>query len=115
MTRDEAVKKAEDCFQFNVPGHEWFFTPLRLVAALENLGLLKLDEPKAAEDELREAVNGAELGYVDWNELTTILAVRGLKVVRDRSGRRREVDCAWSVEYRPSRASGQGVSRYHAN
>lgn len=45
MTRDDAVKKAEECFQFNVPGQEWFFTPLRLVAALENLGLLKLDEP----------------------------------------------------------------------
>ncbi|MEH2501193.1 hypothetical protein V1290_000004 [Bradyrhizobium sp. AZCC 1578] len=48
MTRDEAVKKAEECFQYNVPGQEWFFTPLRLVAALENLGLLKIDEPKSS-------------------------------------------------------------------
>jgi len=45
MTRDDAVKKAEECFQFNVPGQVWFFTPLRLVAALENLGLLKFEEP----------------------------------------------------------------------
>lgn len=50
MTRDEAVKKAEECFQFNVPGQEWFFTPLRLVAALENLGVLKFEEPHVCKE-----------------------------------------------------------------
>lgn len=54
-TRDEAVKQAEECFQFNVPGQEWFFTPLRLVAALENLGLLKVGEPADPMDEKLEA------------------------------------------------------------
>jgi len=47
MTRDQAVKKAEECFQYNRPSQEWLLTPVRLVAALEKLGVLKIEEPSA--------------------------------------------------------------------
>lgn len=52
MTRDEAIKKAQDCFKFDDYGQQWSFTPLRLVAALENLGLFKVDEPPTVRSRL---------------------------------------------------------------
>lgn len=80
MTRDEAIKKAEACFQFNVPSQEWFFNPIRLVAALENLGMLKLDEPKSAQQKLDEILV-AYLGASDLHSLRNEMDGAGLKIV----------------------------------
>ncbi len=80
MTRDEAVKKAEACFLFNVPGQEWFFTPLRLVAALENLGMLKLDEPKTFIQRVRDATRYQIPDNAHFDDLLTDLDKAGLKI-----------------------------------
>lgn len=80
MTRDDAVKKAEECFQFNVPSQEWFFTPLRLVAALEHLGVLKLEEPKSRMTRLFEELNWRE-GGVSYQMFFEALDKAGLKLV----------------------------------
>ena len=86
MTRDEAVKKAEECFQYNNPGQEWFFTPSRLVAALENLGLLKLDEssigyPPGMVGKTIRFMRGFHLGAYSPAQLQSALDAAGLKIV----------------------------------
>ncbi|WP_029581978.1 hypothetical protein [Bradyrhizobium sp. URHD0069] len=81
MTRDEAVKKAEECFTFNHPSQEWFFTPLRLVAALENLGVLKPDEPKSAQQMAYAALIEGRWTTAGAAEAIALIDKAGLKIV----------------------------------
>lgn len=79
MTRDEALAKLWEAFTDAFVGFD-VRTPSTLVVGLEALGLLKLDEPKSAEDRAVEALERIR-SPIKHSDLPAILSAAGLKIV----------------------------------
>jgi hypothetical protein len=82
MTRDEAQKIVINAWELNPLTGGWNITAGGLLSAFEQLGMLKLDEPKSADVKFLDQVEG--FGDLTRRDAATILSnihAIGLKII----------------------------------